>query len=152
MENNQDILTQNETTNKLPQMLNVLTILTFVGCGFALLGTFMMPLGCKVLGMDEIVDKMKSADIEILEKTCANLVPLISITIIGTLLCLVGAIMMRKLKQSGFLMYIVGQIIPIVGGFALGTLNFSDWKQVAGLILPIIFIALYTSQRKHLIN
>ncbi len=152
MENNQDILTQNETTNKLPQMLNVLTILTFVGCGFTALSTFLLPLGCKVLDMEEIADKMKPSEIAVLEKTCSNLIPMITIILLGTVLCLVGAIIMRKLKQSGYLIYIAGQIIPIAAGFALGTQNFSDWKQIAGLILPIIFIALYTSQRKHLIN
>ena len=59
---------------------------------------------------------------------------------------------MRKLKQSGYLIYIVGQIIPIAAGFALGTQNFSDWKQLIGLVLPIVFIVLYTTQRKHLVD
>ena len=59
MENNHDLLLQNQVTKKLPEMLNVLTILTFVGCGFAVLSTLFLPLGCKVLDMEEVVDKMK---------------------------------------------------------------------------------------------
>ena len=152
MENNHDLLLQNQVTKKLPQMLNVLTILTFVGCVFAALSTLFLPLGCKVLEMEEIVDKMKPNEIAVLESTCSNLIPIIAIIALGTILCLVGAILMRKLKQSGYLIYIVGQIIPIAAGFALGTQNFSDWKQLIGLVLPIVFIILYTTQRKHLVD
>lgn len=152
MENNHDFLLQNQEKKKLPEMLNVLTILTFVGCGFTVLSTLFLPLGCKVLEMEEIVDKMKPNEIAVLESTCSNLIPIIAIIALGTILCLVGAILMRKLKQSGYLIYIVGQIIPIAAGFALGTQNFSDWKQLIGLVLPIVFIILYTTQRKHLVD
>ena len=152
MENNHDLLLQNQEKKKLPEMLNVLTILTFVGCVFAVLSTLFLPLGCKVLEMEEIVDKMKPNEIAVLESTCSNLIPIIAIIALGIILCLVGAILMRKLKQSGYLIYIVGQIIPIAAGFALGTQNFSDWKQLIGLVLPIVFIILYTTQRKHLVD
>ena len=152
MEYNQDMLSLSDQPKKLPEMLNVLTILTFVGCAFAVISTLFLPFGCKVLEMEEIVDKMKPNEIAVLEQTCANLIPMITIIAIGTILCLVGAIFMRKLKQSGYLIYIAGQIIPIAAGFFLGTQNFSDWKQLIGLVLPIVFIVLYTTQRKHLVN
>jgi hypothetical protein len=50
-------------SNQLPSMLNVLTILTMIGSGLGLISTVFLKFGCKVLEMDEVVSKMKDADI-----------------------------------------------------------------------------------------
>ena len=150
----QDILTADTSnSNQLPSMLNVLTILTFIGCAFSFIGGFMMKLGCKVLDMEEVASKLKESELEVLEKTCANFVVILAITIVGASLCLIGAILMRKLKKQGFYIYILGQILPIIAMIPLvGIAQYSDPKQWAGLVLIIIFIGLYASQQKHLVK
>jgi hypothetical protein len=153
MEYNQDMLSLSDQPKKLPEMLNVLTILTFVGCAFAVLSTLFLPFGCKVLEMEEIVDKMESNEVEILQKSCENITLQIILLLLGAILCIIGALMMRKLNQSGFLIYIIGQIVPILSStLILGLGMYSDWKQIVGLIFPIVFIILYVTQYKYLIG
>jgi hypothetical protein len=72
---------------------------------------------------------------------------------VGASLCLIGAILMRKLKKQGFYIYILGQILPIIAMIPLvGIAQYSDPKQWAGLVIIIIFIGLYASQQKHLVK
>lgn len=155
MENNQDILSLSDNPKKLPEMLNVLTILTFIGSGLGVIMAFLMPLMCKVLDMEEVVDKMKPSEIENIEKMCTNMTTLVILTILGSVLCLVGAFMMRKLKQTGLIIYIAGHIVPMIGSIALIGIaaSFPDTKTVAlSLVIPVVFIGLYLSQKKHLVN
>ena len=57
---------------------------------------------------------------------------------------------MRKLQKNGYYMWLIGELLPIVGtlifigiGFFTGTTGFF-------LIFPLLFIILYTTQLKHL--
>ncbi len=152
-----------ENTNKLPQGLNVLTILTFIGCAFALLVTvatpylmkFSMKMMDKAAEMGSEMSDAQLADImkakHLMELTQQNIVPLMISGLIGTAACFLGALWMRKLKKDGYWIYIAGQILPLVGGFIfLGTAQYADWKSYFGLIVPAVFIVLYTIQKKHL--
>ena len=101
-------------TQPLPRGLNVLTILTFIGCAFALILSLSMPWLMKFslnmmnkaseAGTDltpkQITDMEASR--KVIELTQSNMVPLISIGILGIVLCFIGAFMMRKLKKDGF--------------------------------------------------
>jgi hypothetical protein len=147
----------------LPTGLNVLTILTFIGCSIFGLLTLFMPflyrlaikLMDKTKSSGEDIPAKKLADMEksraSMELALQNAVPLIIIGMAGIILCFVGALWMRKFKKDGYWLYVAGQIVPLAGSvIIMGQYQFSDWKSYAGFIIPIVFILLYTTQRKYL--
>ena len=150
----------------LPSGINILTILTFIGCGIGLLFALLTPVINKFfLGM---MDKARSSGTEltakqlddmekgkaVIELTQANMVPLIIIGIVGIALCLAGAIMMRKLKKDGFWIYCGGEILPVIGNFIiLGTAQFTGvFSILIGVGIPVLFVILYAMQRKYLVR
>lgn len=162
-----DVLNFDEQTKpKLPQALNVLTILTFIGCAIFGILTLLMPMINKfMLGfMDKAAsksDELSEKDLADIEKGRAaielsqqNMIPLITIGMIGIILCFVGALWMRKLKKDGYWMYVAGQVLPLAGGlFIMGTKQYTGIGSVIISIgVPLVFIILYTMQRKHLVN
>lgn len=152
-----------ENNSKLPQGLNILTILTFIGCGIGIIGTIATPFIIKFSkGMmdkaasmsSELTDK-QLAEIErgrqMIELTQQNIVPLTIVGLLGVLACLLGALWMRKRKKDGYWLYVAGEILPLIGSLIfLGTAAYADWKSYFGLIIPVVFIVLYTVQKKHL--
>ena len=150
---------------KLPTGLNVLTILTFIGCAIFGLLTLLSPMITKFfLGM---MDKAGSSETEltpkqiadmeegrkVLELSQANMIPLMVIGLIGIALCFIGALMMRKLKKDGFWIYVGGQLLPLAGTIAImGTAQFTGITSYLMFLIPIVFIVLYSRQRKYLIN
>jgi len=160
-----DLLNFPDGPKPLPQGINVLTILTFIGCAFALLITAATPIflkmGKKMMdqasssGKDftdaQLADMAKAK--QMMELTQQNMVPLITIGLLGVIACFVGALWMRKLKKDGYWVYVAGEILPVIGSFILlGTAQFTDWKSYLGLIIPIVFVILYSSQRKYLVK
>ncbi len=161
--NTNDVLT-NEALPKasLPQGLNVLTILTIIGCSFAAIFSLVTPWFIKFMinimdkastGKDLSAKKLEEmeASKHALDLLQANMIPIMVIGFIGIGLCFAGAIMMRKLKKDGFWIYVVGQILPIVGNFAL--LGMSQYTGVTSYIfgaIPLLFIYLYSRQLKYL--
>ncbi len=152
-----------ETDKKeLPSTLNVLTILTFVGCGLGLIFSLASP---KLLefsrsmiekAAQNTTDDLQLAKLEearqTMDLTQQNMIPLMGLGIAGIIACFIGALMMRKLKKDGYYIYVIGQIVPIVGTMVfLGSTYFSDWKNIIGLVIPVVFIVLYTLQKKHLV-
>lgn len=150
--------------NKLPTFLNVLTILTFIGSAVQL---FSMPLAKlsmrmtkKALENSEAMDKLSAEQVEEMERTVrtfdlmeANAVPLWIVTILAVVLCVYGAIRMRKLKKEGFYIYAIGEFLPLIGGvIILGLANQfpSTGSYVAGIGFPVLFTVLYTTQLKHM--
>ena len=152
---------------KLPSGINVLTILTFIGCGLGLLFALLTPVINKFfLGFMEKaqtsagrelttkeltdIEKGKAA----IELSQANMVPLMTIGIISIALCLVGAIMIRKLRKDGFWIYIGGEFLPVIGNFiVMGTGQFTGVISVVLIIgIPLLFAILYAKQRKYLIK
>ena len=74
--------------------------------------------------------------------------------LVGVALCFYGAMQMRNLKKQGYLIYVVGELLPVITtaifvGF--GSL-FGGMAIVLSLLVPVVFIALYTTQRKFLVN
>ncbi|MES2429482.1 MAG: hypothetical protein V4556_01020 [Bacteroidota bacterium] len=154
-----------ENKPKIPQGLNVLTILTFIGCAFGLLVTIATPfimkfsLGMmdKATSMNPDMGQKELTDMENAKKLMAltqqHMGPLIILGLLGIVACFIGALWMRKLKKDGFWVYVAGQIIPIAGSMIfLGTAQYQDWKSYFGLIIPLVFIVLYSMQRKHLVR
>ncbi|MFC4261990.1 hypothetical protein ACFOWM_03805 [Ferruginibacter yonginensis] len=152
-------------TETLPKGLNVLTILTFIGCAFGALFSLGTPWLMKLSKgfVDKAMENSSSLPPEKLaeleksragmEIMMANLTPVLIIGIVGIVLCFVGAMMMRKLKKDGFFIYCAGQIVPVVGNFVLlGLSQFTSiWSYFFALI-PFVFIALYAAQRKYLVK
>ena len=152
-------------TQPLPRGLNVLTILTFIGCALGAIFTLATPWIMKFslnminkaseTGAD--LSPKQTADMEasrkVIELTQINMVPLLIIGAAGIILCFIGALMMRKLKKDGFWIYVVGQILPIIGSFALlGMAQFTGVSSYLMFLIPIVFIVLYSMQRKYLVK
>ena len=162
--NTNDSLTVNEFEKKpLPSGLNVLTILTFIGCALGLIFSIATPWILKFsLKMMEKASETSTeltpkqvTDMEVakrsIELTQNNMVPSIIIGLIGIALCFVGALMMRKLKKDGFWLYVGGQLLPLIGSFILlGTAQFTGAMSYIMFAIPLIFIVLYYMQMKHL--
>jgi hypothetical protein len=149
---------------KLPQGLNVLTILTFIGSALAIIGAIWnftnAEKGYKNLLAAQ--DKMAEAPawakgmmgpemLEMAKKAMENKLPMLLLGLAGAALCIYGALEMRKLKKQGFILWLVGEILPIVAGVIfVGTGMFGGFSLVM-MIFPAIFIILYVVQRKYLV-
>ena len=161
---NKDLFT--EQRHELPGMLNTLTILTFVGCGLAYLGTiwgFVQASNYEKekakledlldrVGDNEFTNKMMEGSIEMLQKNYENRYIMLISGLLFTTLCLLGAMQMRKLKKSGYMLYLVGEIAPVILTAAL--LGFSlagGITTIVGAVFALLFVILYSTQRKYLV-
>lgn len=164
-ENTADVLNSGET-KKLPSGLNVLTILTFIGCGIFGLLTLLTPVINKFLL--NLMDKAASSGQDLsakqlaemekgraaIELTNQNMIPLITVGMVGIILCFIGALWMRKLKKDGYWIYVAGELAPILAMFfIMGTAQYTSiWSYIFGIGLPVLFVILYTLQKKHLVK
>lgn len=149
---------------RIPAFLKVLCILTFVGAGMGILGSiyniFMNDFTIRTLEAQAnspfggFVDY--SAYIETLKKwgLIAGM-----LNLLASALCLTGALMMWKLRKTGFFIYLAGQIIPFIvlygllgGAPAMGGMfsGLAAAGQVLGFIFPVAFIVMYAANLKHL--
>ena len=150
--------------NPVPSGIKVLTILTFIGCAIGLLfmlflpalNRFMMGVLEKASNSGQDLSATQLAEMErgktAIELTQANMVPLMITGVIGIALCVWGAIWMRKLKKDGYWIYVAGELMPLVVSFILlGTAQFNGaFSVVIGVGIPLLFIILYSMQRKFL--
>ena len=150
---------------QLSSGLNVLTILTFIGSGLGILFSLASPMIIKFSKsmMDKAVSsgqEMSAKQVADIEKgrqamivAEANMVPTIIAGCIGCILCIVGAMMMRKLKKDGYWIYIAGELLPIIASFILmGTAQFTGiTSYVLALGIPLLFVVMYSLQRKNLV-
>jgi hypothetical protein len=163
-----------ESVPKLTKTLNVLTILTFIGCGLSYIACIygwltsanydtqhekLMEASDKV-GDSGFARTMIDKSLEMIESNkdyinkayeyrhILGIATLVFITF-----CLVGAIRMRKLRKSGFPIYTIGELGPLAMTLILLGANFSQtWAMILTYIVPIIFVILYATQRKHLVR
>ena len=149
---------------KRPEMLNVLTILTFIGSGLGFLSAIYgyFTAASNYAKIQDVQSKLDSAPafvksltgpdmMELARKSLENRMPIMLLTIAGCLLCAYGAIVMRSLKKTGFSFYLVGEVLPIITSYVfLGLGSFGGFSMVLALLFPIVFIILYATQLKHL--
>jgi hypothetical protein len=149
---------------KLPSVLNVLTILTFIGCVFQLvsipISKWLMSFALKMMDNPEQMEKLSEEQVTELQKSKqlfdlmeANYIPLWIVTLLSVGLCFYGALQMRKRKKEGFYLYTVGELLPLVGGsIILGFSNqfFNTSSYIFGIGIPLLFILLYATQLKHM--
>jgi general stress protein CsbA len=161
----QDQLNLEEKDMKtLPQMLNVLTILTYIGSALQLCGGlftyFTIGASYKVYenmgetgnAADNPFGKIMSAASETVKKQYENRTIIMILTVVCALACFYGAMQMRQRKMMGYNIYVAGELInPVVNMFLIGFGGFGAFG-VIGLIFPILFVILYTTQRKYLTN
>ncbi len=153
-------LENEQGSNKLPSMLNILTILTFIGSGFAAIGLFgNMAQNCEkaLEKLDEMPEmggfmaKLMDFSSSQLEIFCENKSLILATGFIGVALCIYGALQMRRLNKQGFLIYAIGELLsPIV--MLILTAGSSSLLALSGFVVPVIFILLYASQRKYLVH
>lgn len=148
----------------LPSGLNVLTILTFVGSALALLSGIWSYISAEksyeniqkaqenLANAPGWVKGMMGPDaVEMAKKTMENKLPILLLTLASAALCIYGAMEMRKLKKQGFILWLVGEVLPIVASVIF--IGFGIFKGVTLFIMlfPVLFIILYAVNRKHLI-
>ncbi len=150
----------------LSSSLNVLTILTFIGSGISIIFSLASPAILKFSKsfMDKAAtsgQELSSKQLEDMDKgrqaielAQANMVPSIIVGVLGAVLCIVAAVMMRKLKKDGYWIYIAGELLPLITAFILmGTRQFTGITSVIlAVCIPVLFIILYTLQKKNLVN
>jgi hypothetical protein len=143
---------------KLPAFLKILCILSFVGIGVYLVTYIFGYIYVKTLIEDSRLLNEAFGEGSDVSITLKDSEPLMKngilyniLSMVGCIICLVGVIMMWKLKKVGFYIYIVGEIAPMALPFILlgGFGALSGFSLVLGII-PIIFIALYALNLKHL--
>lgn len=162
-EANNLLTAENYERTKLPGGLNVLTILTFIGCGVfglitlctPLINDFMLEYINKQLASGKDFSARDITSMEegkaAIELTQQNLIPLMVVGMIGIILCFVGALWMRKYKKDGFWLYVAGEIAPVIAvAFILGFDQYKSVGNIIGLIVPVVFVILYSFQRKYL--
>lgn len=147
---------------KLPSLLNVLTILTMVGSSIALLsGLYTYFTVCnslkemEKLDMDEMgggaLSKMMEGAAELIAKQCEHRLTILLVTLIASGLCLFGALQMRKWQRSGFILYTIGELLgPIAILVLLGTGGLGMLAGISSFVVPVVFVILYFTQRKYL--
>jgi hypothetical protein len=160
MENNHTTppLQENETPTR-PPFLKVLCILTFIGVGIGIIGAVIGWFGSRMLAtlMENDPEKFEEAianapgsnpatTMLAVEHMNENLI----IGLVGSIICLVGALLMWQLKKTGFYIYLVGELAPIVASFAIMGVSVFSGIGILGLILPIVFSILYALNFKHL--
>jgi hypothetical protein len=144
-------------SKKIPDMLNVLTILSFIGCAIGLLGSIYNYFSvCKSV---EMMEKLSDSDnpmagmmgsmTESAIKQCEMRMPMLIISLLSIIVCFVGVLQMRKLKKTGFFLYLIGELIaPIAMLVMVG--SGGTFMLVLTLFIPIIFVILYATQLKHM--
>jgi len=154
---------------KLPTMLNVLTILTYIGCALGAIGAlysyFTISASYKLIegissgtaGTDpdnKLVQSMLSQSAQMIKKQYDNRTMIMILALAGIALCFYGAMQMRNLKKQGFLVYVIGELMPLLS-FAIfvgfGGL-FAGIGMIFTLLLAAVFIILYATQLKELVK
>ena len=153
----------------LPSGLNVLTILTFIGSGLQLLFVVLGFVNAQKSydEKDKMMERMTSGEMpgwaksmmpdmknyeEMLTKSLENKIPLLIMGLAAVALCIYGAMQMRKLKKSGFTLYLIGQLLPFVStALFIGFFMFGGTTFAVGTAITVLFILLYLTQRKYLV-
>jgi hypothetical protein len=77
--------------------------------------------------------------------------PIFIVSLIGIILCFWGAIEMRNLKKQGYMLWLIGEVLPIAAMFFLiNSMEFTIGTIIA-LFFPVMFIIFYTVTKKELV-
>ncbi|HEY4064780.1 MAG TPA: hypothetical protein VGM30_22910 [Puia sp.] len=159
-----DVLNWQDEPKKIPDMLNVLSILTYIWCGISAISVCYSFFNAqasydKIVQMqgklDEapaIVKKFMGPDmVEIARKSVENRIPILLLSVVGIALCAYGVTQMRHFKKTGFSLYVIGELLPIATAIifvSLGSLG--GLGILSSFLIPVVFIILYATQLKYL--
>ena len=148
---------------KIPSLLNVLTILTFIGSGLGVIFSFVGYFNAasnydKVVQSQDKLDQMpgfvKSMmgpdPVGAAHRALEYRLPIMQLGLVGSLLCLYGAIQMRQLKKNGFSIYLIGDLVPFASFIFLGIGGLTGFSGMLGICLTVLFLILYATQLKYL--
>lgn len=149
--------------NERPTFLTVLCILTWVGSGLVFIGQLftlatsgirknftalaedgmdeaMSELAEEPSGIGSIISSFVGQGMQALE----NLTEIALIKMLGTAIVILGAVLMWKLKKTGFYLFLGGKVIIIVGVFILmGGSRLAVMSIMGSLIVAIAFGIMY---------
>jgi hypothetical protein len=141
---------QTNTTTR-PTFLTVLCILTWIGSGIGLIGGILGLVGqSAVQGMDLGAEFNKQME----NTQMLNYASLACIVI-----CVIGSTMMWQMKKTGYYIYLIGELAPLLLSFAMiGSISQSTGvgggilaaSGVIGSIFPIAFVIMYGLNLKHM--
>ncbi|MEO5943355.1 MAG: hypothetical protein ABIP30_16810 [Ferruginibacter sp.] len=154
---------------KMSGTLNVITILSIIGCILQFLASTWAFFSSKTSfeNKDKVMEQMSSGKMpswaksmmpdmthfeEMVTKSYENRLPILILSIVAVALCFYGVLQMRKLKKQGFLFYVIGEILPfLTGAFFIGTFTLTGTYAVVGFVIAAFFLILYSTQRKNLV-
>jgi hypothetical protein len=156
-----------EAPTKPSAVLNTLTILTIIWSVISIVYNVYtyMNIEKSYAVMQELSDSAKLNDapgfvknlvnkdtLLQLESAMHNKIPILILGVFGSILCLAGAIEMRKLKAHGYTFWICGELLPILSTIIFVGINAFAGLSLLGLFFPVLFIVLYSVYRKELVN
>lgn len=169
-ETTQDILhLEDGSKPKLPTGLNVLTILSIIGCVLQLLGSGYSFITAKTSydNLDKFTEQMNSENmpgwvksmmgdpekmVKMITKSYENRIPIVLLSLVAIAVCFYGILQMRKLKKQGFLLYTIGELLPFLTQVLfIGAFSMSGFGMYFGIGIALLFIFLYYMQRKHML-
>lgn len=103
--------------------------------------------------LPDMVKKMMTPEaLENAKIAAANKLPVLILTLLGVGLCLAGALQMRKLRMQGYYLWLLGEIVPFGMIIFIGSGAYKGWPVMISYAFVLLFIILYSLQRKYLIN
>ncbi|MBS1495725.1 MAG: hypothetical protein JSU03_12485 [Bacteroidetes bacterium] len=154
---------------KMSGTLNVVSILSIIGCAIQFLSSCWGFFSSKTSfdNKDKVIEQLSSGKMpswaksmmpdmnhfeEMVTHAYENRLPILILSIVAIALCFYGVLQMRKLKQQGFLFYVIGELLPfVIGAIFIGSFTLTGFAAIFGYIIAAIFILLFFSQKKHLI-
>jgi hypothetical protein len=150
---------------KPSSMLNVLTILTIVGSIIGLISGVWNYINASdayqrmltARNSTEMADApsfvkafINDDALKMAKSMMDNKLPIMLLTLLGSALCLYGAIEMRKLKKQGYTIWMAGELLPLLAMIPLvGVGAYGGFGAIA-LVFPVAMIIMYTICKKEL--
>jgi len=152
----------------MTKTINVMTILTFIGCVYSLITAVsyinpQLTLEMQLEPLQQMLDKAEETSgsemmVNIYLKSMDNVRVLFEnkylfaiISLIGVGLCVFGAVEMRKMKKPGFYAYVSGQMLPLLASLAITGWNIASGSTfIVSFLFYGIFILIYAFQVKHM--
>lgn len=146
--------------DKLPQFLNVLTILTFVGSGLAVIGAIynMSTIEMQRQQIEDLKALYNSSSmgafenelVASMEVMLENVYLMQGSALVIALACIGGALLMRKLKKNGFYLYTIASLASIVIPISVLGFGLMGSFVLFSSIFTIAFVIMYGVNFKYL--
>lgn len=150
---------QQPAKKERPTFLTVLCILSFIGVGIVVISNIVALIGGGVSkaimeSSEEVMEAMETVEEvpvvgESVSKIVSSASTIAAINLIAALVVLVGVFMMWSLKKTGYYIYIVGEIAPVIALIVLGGL-LGGFMAIFSSFIAILFIVLYGLNVKHM--